>query len=112
MTTPPTPAEMPKPDLVRCADGKCFHCYEVTAEQPTTSIERFAAEQHARAERAEAELDDARQLIARDADEKIRLRELLRDTLPFIGPRKLVDRVCEALHPTTDSLGESATTKA
>lgn len=37
---------MPEPDLVFSgADGKSLHCYEVTEDRPTTSIERYARKQ-------------------------------------------------------------------
>ena len=44
MTTPPAGVPpMPKIDMVRSTPEGCWHCYKVTAESPTTSIERAYA---------------------------------------------------------------------
>jgi len=52
---------MPEPDLVSSrADGKCFHCYEVTADQPTASIERYAQAKAAEVERLRESLETLR----------------------------------------------------
>lgn len=93
--TPPTPAEMPKPDFIGQEKGEPSEYEAYYIIDGESDIQRFAAEQHARAERAEksaAALDEALCVIFDDSERFCRERdklqaenERLREALETIG---------------------------
>ena len=71
MTTPPAGVPpMPKIDMVRSTPEGCWHCYKVTAESPTTSIERAYATLSSMFQQERAENERLREALA-DAYEDI-----------------------------------------
>lgn len=66
MTTPPAGVPpMPKIDMVRSTPEGCWHCYKVTAESPTTSIERAYATLSSMYQQERAENERLREALER-----------------------------------------------
>lgn len=114
MTNPPTPPAdvppMPKIDMVRSTPEGCWHCYEVTTESPTTSIERAYATLSSMFQQERAENERLREALER-TEHDLRRHDPTCEECNGIRPRvdlmrKRIKAALAASNSSDDSQGE------